>query len=931
MPSNLIFCLLALICTTGVFAIDLLTPLGISIGALHSLAILIALRSTRYYCTLIISFISSVFIFAAFVLLKDTADMQMFEIIINRCISLAIVWSVALLGLKSKIEKDQDALNRQTITRQKKALDEYALVCELDGDGHILQANELFCKVLNFRASELQGQDYRKVCPDFKTKFRFLDIYPLLKSDQIWRHELELQTKEGVNHWADVSFIPLLRAKGELKSCLAIHILVTERKRMIQKLFKQNQLLEIAQAITTTINDAANTHEAFQTALNQICRFIEWPVGHVYMENEDTPRRLESCGIWYLHDAQRYKDFKAVTEQTNLERGDGLPQKVWADNKPLWVEDVSNSEVFLRRGAARAAGIFTGMSFPVSIGSESVAVFEFYTTERIPKDQMMLDFFVIIGNQLSRLIERKRSEEIVWAGEKKLRSIIETASDAFVSMDVQGKVVDWNHRAEEIFGWNRAEVLGRSLPEIMVPEPSRQACHDGMKRYLKTGHSVVLHKRHEVTAIRKSGEEFPVELSIWPLGEGQETVFHAFIQDISQRKSLEAQFLQSQKMEGVGKLAGGIAHDFNNILTSLMGNSAFLKRKIDKLDPDQGQAMAVEIEEIIKAAKRAEQLTGQLLAFSRRQMMQIQNIDVNELVKNLQGMLERLIGENIKLNLTYAPAGVFARADYGQLEQVLVNLVINARDALPSGGHIHIRIQDDVVVEQNYVLDYARTSYEHYALISVSDDGCGMSEEVRRQIFEPFFTTKEKGKGTGLGLSTSFGIIKQFGGSITCYSEVGRGTIFKIYLQKASDDSQGKQNASLPQENESAASPENISVMIVEDDDAIRDFVVEALKSHGYKTLQARNGAEALKALAEMDEKGVDLVFSDVIMPVMGGCELAQAVRTRFPKTKVLLTSGYTGDHDMLQGELDSQVSILPKPYTEEQMIVKIKALLHNQ
>ncbi|MGH7555956.1 MAG: ATP-binding protein, partial [Longimicrobiales bacterium] len=387
---------------------------------------------------------------------------------------------------------------------------------------------------------------------------------------------------------------------------------------------------------------------------------------------------------------------------------------------------------------------------------------------------------------------------------------------------------------------------------------------------------------------------------------GTETML-GFRFDITDRKRLERQLMGSQRMEAVGKLAGGIAHDFNNLITAILGYASLVQASLREDDEVRDDVI-----EISRAANRAGALTQQLLAFARKQVIQPRVVDLNELVLNLERMLKRLIGEDIRLTTRTADDLWKARIDPGQFEQVLVNVAVNARDAMPEGGQLIIATENAHL--QQSVVQRADVIPGDYVMISVTDTGTGMDQQTMGRIFEPFFTTKEVGKGTGLGLATCYGVVKQAGGYIFVYSEVGHGTTFKIYVPRAVEQGAGVDG------------PGGETILVVEDDTQVRDFAARVLEERGYHVLTARYGDEAI-AIAKESNRHIDLLLADVFMPHLSGGETAVAVRELRPAVKVLYMSAYP-DSVTLEAELGSNIALLPKPFSPEDLERVVREVL---
>ena len=386
---------------------------------------------------------------------------------------------------------------------------------------------------------------------------------------------------------------------------------------------------------------------------------------------------------------------------------------------------------------------------------------------------------------------------------------------------------------------------------------------------------------------------------------------------IKSLRASEEQLRQSQKLEAVGQLAGGVAHDFNNLLTVITGYCGLILRR---LNPDD--SMHSQVEEIKKAAERAASLTRQLLAFSRKQVLQPKVLDLNSLVTETSKMLRRLVGENIELVSALDPALGQVKADDGQIEQVIMNLVVNARDAMPKGGKLTVETAN-VFLDQSYTRQHIAVQPGAYVMLAVSDTGCGMDAETQKHIFEPFYTTKEKGKGTGLGLSTVYGIVKQSGGHLWVYSEVGRGTTFKVYLPRVDESvdarSLGEAHTESPHGWE--------TVLLVEDEDVVRGLLRDVLEMEGYTVLEATGGSEAIR-ICKQHEGPIHLMITDVVMPQMGGREIAERVKPLRPEMRVLFMSGYTDDAIVHHGVLDAEVAFLEKPFTPDAVARKVRTVL---
>jgi len=522
-----------------------------------------------------------------------------------------------------------------------------------------------------------------------------------------------------------------------------------------------------------------------------------------------------------------------------------------------------------------------------------------------------------IERELRDAAVRRAGTHAVRASEAQLRAILHSALDAHITMDKAGTITSWNPQAEAIFGWSAPEVLGKRLSDVIVPTAHREAHGRGVARFLTTGEGPILNRRLELTALRRDGDEFPVELAVTPIRVGDAWSFSAFLRDITERKQLQQQLIQSQKMEAVGRLAGGIAHDFNNLLTAIFGYTDLLTEEL----PEGSQARK-DVAEIRKAGERAASLTRQLLAFSRQQVLQPIVLSVNALVADVETMLRRLIGADVELRTTLAPDAGNVRADPGQLEQVILNLAVNARDAMPTGGKLTIETQN-VELSEMYAEARQPVVPGAYVMLAVSDTGVGMDAKTQARIFEPFFTTKEAGKGTGLGLATVYGIVKQSGGYIWTYSEPGHGATFKVYLPQV--EAPVEATVRPPEPGRTLGGTE--TVLLAEDDELLRPLARGLLEKLGYTVLDAGTAAAAL-ALAHAHGGPIHLLLTDVVMPGESGRQLARRLGEVRPDMRVLYTSGYSDDAIVHHGMLEPGLNYLQKPFTPATLARSVREVL---
>jgi PAS domain S-box-containing protein len=507
--------------------------------------------------------------------------------------------------------------------------------------------------------------------------------------------------------------------------------------------------------------------------------------------------------------------------------------------------------------------------------------------------------------------QRQRAESALRDAHQNVRAVIEGSPLPIYALDTANIVQSWNHAAEALFGWRAEEVIGRPLPII----PNDSTDDHGSRQRLLNGEAI---RGLEVTAVKKDGAPVMLSVSAAPLYDATHKVTGvlSIAADLTELRQLEVQYRQAQKMEAVGRLAGGIAHDFNNILTAILGTASLMAETIDADSPARP-----DLQEIEKAARRAAGLTGQLLAFSRRQVLEPQLIDVNALVRDLEAMLHRLIGEHIELRTVLASDAGAVRADRGQLEQAIVNLVVNARDAMPDGGRLTIETAN-TEFDSQYSKGHVSADPGPYVLVAISDTGIGMSAETKAHLFEPFFTTKELGKGTGLGLATVYGIVKQSGGYVWAYSELAQGATFKIYLPRVA-------GTPTPPASPADAQPSRgtETLLVAEDEVSVRRLVMRVLESRGYAVLEARDGREALE-IAAAHSGPIDLLVTDVVMPGMNGRELAKLLSSQRPDMRALFLSGYTDHAIVRDGQLEPGLAFLQKPFTPDALARKVRQVL---
>jgi two-component system cell cycle sensor histidine kinase/response regulator CckA len=562
------------------------------------------------------------------------------------------------------------------------------------------------------------------------------------------------------------------------------------------------------------------------------------------------------------------------------------------------------------------------MEFPLEVLTPPDGKPRYLRTKKVPlfDDQGKPQYVLGISEDITDL---KLAEDARRETDERYHRIVDTITDYVVSVKIEnGRAVETNHGAGcvAVTGYTSEELTGDpDLWMSLVVAEDRGAATDQIRRILAGESAAPL----EFRIVRRDGavrwvRHTPV---VRTDSHGAPVAYDGVIQDITERRELHEQLLQSQKMEGIGRLAGGVAHDFNNLLTAILGYVEMCKLDLPTdLPPDH--PVRTDLAEVATAGERAATLTRQLLAFASRQMLAPVRLDMNELVSDSLRMLQRLLGDDIEIE-TSLEAGVgTVEADAGQIQQLLVNLTVNARDAMPSGGRLLIETAAETI-DGDALRAHPGALPGQYVLLAVADTGVGMTEEVRSHLFEPFFTTKEFGKGTGLGLATCHGIVRQMGGHILVYSEPGQGTTFRIYLPRK-DGAADSMPTAPPRPTPRGAE----TVLVVEDEPHVRRMAVLGLRAHGYTVLEAADGAEALQ-MANRVGASIDVIVSDVMMPGMSGPELLERLAVISPRARCVLMSGHA-ESTALSAEATSGSAFLPKPFTPERLARKVREVVDS-
>jgi two-component system cell cycle sensor histidine kinase/response regulator CckA len=769
----------------------------------------------------------------------------------------------------------------------------------IDSDLKIVRINGEFTRLFGYSSEEALGQliDSLIVPPD-----RYAETNWITESLENGRKiSLETRRKRKDGMLADVllSASPVM-VNGTRVALYASYRDITEQKRA-------EELNSALYAIAARTHSAEDLQSFFAAIHNIVGQLMCARNFYVALYDRDT----EMLSFPYFVDEQ---DPAPAAKRL----GRGLTEFVMRTGEPL-LATPAVFEDLVQRGEVELIGApsLDWLGVPLRIGNLSIGalVVQSYT-ENVRFGERDRDILRFVSQQLATAIEHKRHEEALRRSEARYRSLVLSAAYGIYRCTLEGTFLDVNPAVISMLGYDSVEEVLTLNPKqdvFLNPEEVARLSDD----YRRTGSLNGV----EVQWKRKDGHVITVRLSGRAI-DGQDEAkgeLEIIAEDITERRQLEEQFRQAQKMEAVGRLAGGVAHDFNNLLMVINGYTEVL---LEQLEP--GDVRHQKVQSIQQAADRAAMLTRQLLAFSRKQLLELKVVDVNQVISEMERLLRPLIGENIELITHLSAEAGRTRADAGQLEQVIMNLVVNAKDAMPDGGRITMQ-SSEITVRHNF-REHRFIQPGRYVVISLTDTGHGMDKETLSRIFEPFFTTKEKGKGTGLGLSTVYGIVKQSGGYVFANSDLGEGTTFHIYLPRVEDSPETPRPVKL-QENDNGGSE---TVLLVEDEDSVRELVRETLAGRGYRVLEADNGEAGLK-LAEVHGDEIDILITDVIMPGMGGRELAKKLMAMRPEIGILYLSGYTEDAIVHHGVLDPGTAFLQKPFTLQKLAQKVREVLRSK
>ena len=772
-------------------------------------------------------------------------------------------------------------------------------------DNRYLEANEVFEQRTGYRRDEILGRTPQEL-GIFEDPRTLENAARLLNTEGRVRNlECHFRSKTGEPLVGLLSHEPI-ELDGE-PCVLAVAAEITELKQKEAEIHRRNRELTLLNKVMTATATEMEPKAVLEVACRELAHAFDLPQACAFIQNEK--RSVVTCVAEYAASGRLSMLGRTIAVPDNPAASIFMGEKL-----PMAVEDVCNDPRLQPfKDILNDRGVCSLLMLPLVIEGETVGGISLSTTERHVFNDDEVSLGRGVAGQVAATLARARLSE----SRLRLMAAIDQSPESVVITDVQGVIIYVNPAFERITGYSRQETIGRN-PSLLKSGKQDAAFYRDLWAKISDGQVW----RGRFVNRRKDGTLYTGDAVVAPVRDVQGSIVNyiGIQRDITRELQLEEQYLQAQKMESVGRLAGGVAHDFNNILTVIMGNA-----ELALMDLPPGHALHSALESIQDGAAHAASLTRQLLAFARREVIEPRPIDLNQLITHFQKMLHRLIGEDIRIDMQADPELRQIEADSGQIEQILLNLVVNARDAMPEGGTLTIRTANLDVAESDSQSCPGIPPGE-YVQLCVGDTGVGMTEDVRTHIFEPFFTTKEAGKGTGLGLATCFGIVKQNGAYIHFDSEPGFGTTFRITFPgiKTKEPAGVKHEAwpKMPRGSE--------TILLVEDELPLRALVARVLRAQGFMVLEASNGREALSLVTERGT-GFNLLLSDVVMPEMSGKTLADQLRSICPEAKVLFVSGYIGTAVVQEALADSGVAFLQKPFNPSDLVKKVRDVLDSQ
>jgi len=771
-------------------------------------------------------------------------------------------------------------------------------------DGRILWANQAELDLLGYSREEYVGRcigEFHADAPVIEDILR-----RLMRRETLENYEARLRCKNGaIRH-------VLINSSGRWREDEFLHTRcitrdVTDRKRYEQRLLAQYGVGQVLAA-------ASSLESAATKVLQVIAQQLDWQVGMLWNATEDGPD-LCCTAQWdpISPDGDR---FMALSREIRFPPGFGLPGRVWSGKVPAWITDLQQDRNFPRLTHAEARGLRSAFAFPIVLGGKVHSVMEFFAAEVRTPDDEQLRIAGSLGYQIGEFLERTRAQQRLAEREESYRVLAETASDGIVTVDARSVILFANSAAARIFGYKAGELIGSDL-SVLMPEHLRTQYQAGISQYLEAGCREAHQQVLRVSGVHRDGYEIPVEISFGEYRQGSRHILVGVIRDITERNELDAKLRESAKLESLGVLAGGIAHDFNNLLTGILGNISLTLETLSETDPARET-----LENAIEASERAANLTKQLLAYAGKGRFVVERTDISALVREISTLIRSLIPRHVNLRLDLQEPLPQVDADVAQMQQLIMNLVINAAEAVPESrqGAVLVTTRSQEADAQYLAALGTTIPPGQYVVISVLDNGVGMDEATLARIFDPFFTTKFTGRG--LGLAAVGGIVRGHNGAMKVFSSPGQGTTFRVLLPVSAAA------RSQPTREKAEAAPSGRGIILVVDDEPIvRKIATTSLSRYGYTTITANNGREGVDRFREWHLE-IKVVLLDMTMPVMSGEEALEQMRTINPCVPVILSSGYNEVEAIRKFNGKGLAGFLQKPYTAAGLAEKIHAVL---
>jgi PAS domain S-box-containing protein len=777
-----------------------------------------------------------------------------------------------------------------------------------DRSGLIEWVNPAFADLTGYVSADAVGRNPRDLVKSDQHDHAFYkNLWDTILSGQVWRGEMINRRKDGSLYTEEQTITPVRDSHGEILHFIGVKQDVTERKRADEEFRQRAQLSALSAAVGLALADSATLPHTLQRCAEALVTHLGAALARVWTLNEEQGLlELQASAGLYTH---------VDGPHGRVPLGQFKIGRIARDRKPHLTNAVVSDPEVGDQEWARREGMVAFAGHPLIVDGRVVGVMALFARHALSDDIVVA--LASVADHVAVGIERHRSAEALRTTEERMRFALQTADVGIWDMDYTTGVLRWSETLEAHYGLQPGTFGGtfEAFVERIHPD-DRASVLETVGKAMKAGSDFSVLNRSlwldgTIRWLSGSGRVLLDE-------QGEPARAVGISLDVTERRTLEEQYQQAQKMEAVGRLAGGVAHDFNNLLTVILGYCELLLTDLKAGDPHQE-----DIEEIQKAGSRAGGLTRQLLAFSRKQIIEPTLLDLNLIATDMQAMLGRLIGEDVQVVLALRPGLAAVKADRGQVEQVVMNLAVNARDAMPRGGTLTIETAN-VELDEHYAKTHATVTPGSYVALTVTDTGTGMTAEVQARLFEPFFTTKEVGKGTGLGMATVYGILTRSGGSVGVYSEIGKGTSFKVYFPRA-----GAADMAMEALRPVAPAPAGTqTVLVVEDEDGLRELARKLLLRQGYTVLVAANADEALRVFDA--NQSIDVLLTDVVMPGASGPELTRQLVEQRPALRVIYMSGYTEDAIVQHGVLQPGIAFLNKPFTSETLGAKIREVLER-